>query len=110
MEITTTKENKSFAIKIEAKEGGEVFGWAYLYIMYNDLHKEPFGFMENVFVKEEHRGKGLGTKLIEKLIEEAKAQKCYKLIGNSRYDNPRVHTMYQKMGFKNHGKEFRIDL
>ncbi len=110
MEIITKKENRSYGIKIEAREGEEVLGWAYLYIMYNELHSEPFGFMEDVFVKEEHRGKGLGTKIIERLIEEAKKEKCYKLIGNSRYERPKVHSMYEKMGFKDHGKEFRMDL
>src|SRR3989344_5641006 len=110
MEIITKKENISFRIKFEAKEGEKILGWAYLYIMHNDLHKEPFGFMENVFVQEEHRGKGIGKKLIESLIQEAKKQGCYKIIGTSRYERSEVHSMYEKFGFKDYGKEFRMDL
>lgn len=110
MEIISTKENKSYRIKFEADEGKELLGWAYLYIMHNDLHEEPFGFLENVFVKEEHRGRGIGKKLIESVINEAKRQNCYKLVGTSRYERPEVHAMYIKIGFKDYGKEFRMDL
>lgn len=110
MEIILRKENKSYRIKFEAKEGEILLGWAYLYVMYNDLHEEPFGFLENVFVNEEHRGKGIGTKLIENAISEARRQNCYKLVGTSRYGRPEVHALYEKIGFKDYGKEFRMDL
>ena len=78
--------------------------------MFNDLHKEPFGFLENVFVKEESRGKGVGSKLVQSAIAEAKKQNCYKIICTSRCESPKTHAFYNKLGFKDYGKEFRIDL
>ena len=110
MEIILKKENRSYAIKMEAMENGKVLGRAYLYIMFNDLHKEPFGFLEDVFVEEGNRGKGIGTKLVKEVIAEAKKQNCYKIICTSRYENSAVHDLYEKLGFKDYGKEFRIDL
>lgn len=110
MDIAFNKEKKSYAIKVTAKENGALLGSAYLYIMFNDLHKEPFGFLENVFVQEESRGKGIGSKLVEAVINEAKKQNCYKIICTSRYQSPEVHAFYSKLGFKDYGKEFRIDL
>lgn len=110
MNIISNKENKSYAIKVTVEEEGKIFASAYLYIMFNDLHKEPFGFLENVFVKEESRGKGVGSKLVEAIIDLAKKENCYKLIGTSRYDNSGVHVFYDKLGFKDYGKEFRLDL
>lgn len=110
MKIVLNRENKSCAIKFTAEENGKILGRAYLYILYNDLHKEPFGFMEDVFVEEESRGRGIGTKLINGIIAEAKKENCYKLICTSRYENVKVHALYDKLGFKDHGKEFRIDL
>lgn len=77
--------------------------------MKNDLHEVPFGLMEDVFVDETLRGQGIGTKIVQKLIEVAKEKKCYKLICTSRYSKPKVHELYEKIGFKDHGKEFRID-
>ncbi len=82
----------------------------YLYLLTNDLHQEPFGFIEDLFVQESHRGQGLGTQLLTKVIAEAKAQNCYKLICTSRHSREEVHKMYEKHGFKNYGLEFRMDL
>ena len=84
-------------------------GRASLYIMHNDLHKEPFGFMEDVYIAEEMRGQGLGTSLVKQVIKKAKEMGCYKLIATSRYSRPKVHDLYIKLGFLDHGKEFRID-
>jgi GNAT superfamily N-acetyltransferase len=82
---------------------------AFLYIMHNDLHKEPFGLMEDVYVEESYRGKGLGTKIVKQLIKAAQKEGCYKLIATSRYNRPKVHKLYTKLGFKKQGLEFRID-
>ncbi|HBX16020.1 MAG TPA: GNAT family N-acetyltransferase, partial [Candidatus Magasanikbacteria bacterium] len=35
-------------IKFFIKDGKKEIGRAYLYILKNDLHKEPFGFLEDV--------------------------------------------------------------
>lgn len=110
MEINFSRENKSYAIKILAGENDTILGSAYLYIMFNDLHKQPFGFLENVFVKAENRERGIGSKLVKAAIAEAKKQNCYKIICTSRYKNSAVHALYTKLSFKDHGKEFRIDL
>jgi GNAT superfamily N-acetyltransferase len=110
MDINFKRENKSYAIKVTIEENNAVLGSAYLYIMFNDLHEEPFGFLENVFVNEEVRGKGIGSKLVTAVIEEAKRQNCYKLIGTSRSSNTQVHSFYTKLGFEDYGKEFRMNL
>ena len=110
MEIIPKREDKSYAIKITAEENGNILGWAYLYIIFNEQGKGPYGFLEDVFVNEKNRGKGIGTQLIQAIISEAKKINCYKIIGTSRYERTEVHAMYTKLGFKDYGKEFRIDL
>ena len=109
MEINSEKQNSNF-IKFTAVENGKIIGRAYLFIILNDFGKGPYGFIEDVFVEEGNRGKGVGSKLVNSAIEEAKKQNCYKIICTSRYEKPEVHSLYQKLGFKDHGKEFRIDL
>lgn len=103
------KTIKAHGIKFFAEDNGKKIAHAYLYILKNDLHEQPFGFMEDVFVDENYRSRGLGTKLIEELIKAAKLNNCYKLIGVSRYERPKVHGWYLNFGFKDWGKEFRID-
>ena len=90
-------------------EKNKEVGRARLYVLKNDLHPEPFGFIEDVYIKEECRGKGYGSKLVNLLIEKAKENKCYKLICTSRFTRPEVHNFYKKLGFNKYGYEFRID-
>ena len=91
-----------------SSEGVEV-ARAYLYLMHNDLHKEPFGLMEDVYVDESQRGGGLGTQLVNEIVAAAKETGCYKLIATSRDSRPKVHELYRRLGFSDHGREFRIN-
>lgn len=110
MEIKKTERNDIKSIKVTAEENGEIIGWAFLYIIKNDRHNEPYALMENVYVEKEFRGKGLGKKLVDMLIEEARKNDCYKIIGQSRYGKESAHALYEKFGFRDHGKNFRMDL
>ncbi len=108
IDLTEVTTMQGIRLAISDDSGAEQ-GHAYLYIMYNDLHQRPFGLMEDVFMEESARGKGYGTQLLERLIQEAKNQHCYKLIGTSRDSRPKVHQLYQRLGFTSHGREFRMD-
>ncbi len=109
MEIKKEIKRDAYAVKITAEEGGKVLGRAYLYIIFKDLETEPYGFLTDLVVEEEVRGKGIGSELVKTVIKEAQERGCYKLIGTSRYSRPKVHAWYEGFGFKDYGKEFRID-
>lgn len=98
-----------FKLAMHDDQNKEV-GRAFLYIMYNDLHDRPFGLMEDVYVDDSVRGQGIGTQLVNEVIEMARNQSCYKLIATSRHSRTKVHELYRNLGFTDHGKEFRIDL
>jgi len=104
-----TKEVCASGVKFYVEVDGKEVARAYLYLMNNDLHEQPFGFMEDVFVDESLRGQGIGTTILHDLIAEAKKRGCYKLIGTSRYARPKVHELYLRLGFVDQGKEFRMD-
>ncbi len=105
-----TTEKTSRAIKIFIKNEGVEIARAYIYIIFNGLHNEPYALLEDVFVSEVHRGQGRGKEIIRAAVEEAKKQGCYKLIGTSRYEREKVHKLYLGLGFEDYGKEFRINL
>ncbi|MDP3919129.1 MAG: GNAT family N-acetyltransferase [Nanoarchaeota archaeon] len=107
--VIQKKEVGGIGIKFYVNEMGQEVARAYLYVLTNDLHKEPFGFMEDVFVEEPFRTNGYGNILVDAVIEEAKSRGCYKLICTSRHSKPEVHSWYERKGFENHGLEFRID-
>ena len=101
---------ESYGIKFILKDEEKIIGRSYLYILNNDLHVEPFGFIEDVYVDETCRGHGMGTKLINQMIEKASVLGCYKIIMTSRYSNEKVHKLYTHLGFEDRGKEFRLNL
>ena len=110
MEIKKEIKNDSYAIKIMLEENEKIFGWAFVYIMFQDRHPEPYAYLENVYVEQKYRSQGFGKKLVELAIEEAKERGCYKIIGTSKTEKTLVHDLYEKYGFRKMGYEFRLDL
>lgn len=110
MELNSEIKKDSYAVKFTARQGEAVIGWAYLYLIFQDRHQEPYGLLENVYVMPEFRSQGLGTQLVRAIIEEAKKRNCYKLIGTSKAVNQKAHIFYERLGFKKIGFEFRMDL
>lgn len=94
----------------ETSEGVEI-GRAYLYVLQNDSPR-VFGLLEDVYVDELARTSGVGRRLVEAVIARARKEGCYKLIATSRDDGTRqtVHAWYLRIGFRDYGKEFRMDL
>ena len=105
-----SKKIKSFGYRFTINENGEEIARAWLYVIKNDLHDRPYALLEDLFVKENYRRKGLGKSLLEKVIEKAKEENCYKIIATSRKKRKEVHKFYKKFGFKDYGIEFRMDL
>lgn len=108
--IINKKEISTKGIRLFIEQNGKEISHAYLYLIKNDLHAEPYGLLEDVFVNESSRGSGLGTGLINEIIKTAKENGCYKIVATSRNERPKVHALYEKFGFKNYGLEFRMNL
>jgi GNAT superfamily N-acetyltransferase len=104
------KEQPARGVRFSIEGADGEVARAYLYIMTNDLHAAPFGLLEDVFVVESERGSGLGTTLVEEVVAAARTAGCYKLVATSRASRPKVHALYERLGFTNYGVEFRMDL
>jgi len=104
------EERPARGVRFSVRNGDHEVGRAYLYVMANDLHEEPFGLLEDVFVAESERGSGLGTALVNEVIRAARDAGCYKLVATSRASRPKVHELYERLGFANYGLEFRLNL
>ncbi|HVY67580.1 MAG TPA: GNAT family N-acetyltransferase [Patescibacteria group bacterium] len=110
MKLHKLKLKVPAAVKIVVEEQGRVIGRVYVYVLKNDLHRRPFALLEDLFVDESARNRGLGTALIKAAAAEARRRKCYKLIGTSRRSRTGLHGFYRRLGFSLHGVELRMDL
>jgi GNAT superfamily N-acetyltransferase len=84
-------------------------GWIYFYPLVNS-HPTSVGYVEDLFVDENFRNRGIGTTLACSVLEFAKQTGCYKSIATSRHENIRVHSFWRKLGYRDYGKEFRLDM
>lgn len=103
-------------IRFSCRVKGQEVAHAYLVLYHNDTHpfklqgpNRPKGMLEDLATKPEHREKGYGGALIKQVKEAARQQNCYALIATHRYERPEHDALYLKHGFRDYGKEFRID-
>jgi GNAT superfamily N-acetyltransferase len=95
--------------RLSISKGGTEVARAFVYVLQNNLHDQPFALLEDVYVEEAHRGDMLGTHIIKAAIKIAQKLNCYKLVATSRHERERVHRLYRELGFIDHGIEFRIN-
>ena len=99
-------ENENHIIHV-AELDGEIVGSTTLLIEPKFIHQGGFvGHIEDVAVKKEFEGQGIGMKLVLSLLDVAKERKCYKTILNC--ENGLI-SFYEKIGFKQKSNEMRFD-
>jgi len=103
------EEVTSMGIRCSLKKGEKEAGRAYLFLIRNELHSAPYGLLEDVYVEEQFRSSGIGTELVQTVINLARELGCYKLIATSRIERGEVHEWYEGLGFLRYGYEFRLD-
>jgi len=99
-------ENENHIIHV-AEFDGKIVGSATLLIEQKFIHEGGIvGHIEDVVVKKELEGQGIGMKLVLSLLDVAKERKCYKTILNC--ENALI-SFYEKIGFKQKSNEMRFD-
>lgn len=90
------KEN-SMAIYYVAAEEGKILGYAGMW------HVVTEGHITNVGVLEEMRGRGIGSMLMEKMMETARKKKMTGMTLEVRMGNAPAQALYHKFGFRAEG-------
>ena len=88
-ELTKNK----MAIYIVAKEDDEIVGYGGMWHVINEGH------ITNIAVKKQHRKKGIGTKIINALIDIAKEKEMIGITLEVRVSNDIAKSLYKKSGF-----------
>ncbi|WP_035093560.1 GNAT family N-acetyltransferase [Aquimarina macrocephali] len=97
---------------VVAEIEGEIVGSGYGQIRdrKNFFKQKQLGYIGFMYVKDQHRGKGVSQKII-KYICDWFASKNLEEIRLTVYDqNPRAIRAYEKVGFKKHLIEMRVNL
>lgn len=101
-EIEGNKKIKYFG----AVENGKVISTCYCLIIPNLTRLgSSIAFVENVVTDKEYRGQGLGRKVMEKAIDFARENNCYKVILQSASFRKEAHQFYKNLGFDGESKK-----
>lgn len=101
-EIENNKSIKYFG----AVDNGKVVSTCYCAIIPNLTNNaKSIGFIENVVTDENYRKQGLAKKVIDKAVEFAKANNCYKVFLESGIARTEAHKFYEKIGFETGSKK-----
>lgn len=93
------------------EDNQRIIGTCSLIIIDNLGHKGAnLAVAESMIVSQEYRGHGIGSKLMQFVMEKAKEENCYKLMLSSNKKRIRAHKLYEQLGFQQHGISFMIEV
>lgn len=93
-----------------AVEGRRILATGMVFYIHVPVRGRSFAFVEGLVVDEAARGRGLGTAMLSEFVNLSRKRDCYKIIFTSGFDREDAHALYEKLGFKKWGYEFRMDL
>ena len=100
------KQNPNHIIHV-ATDDGKIVGSTTLLIEQKLIHDGGLvGHIEDVVVRKDYEGQGIGMKLVISLLDVAKQRNCYKTILNCEDS---LNLFYEKIGFKKATNEMRYD-
>ena len=100
------KQNPNHIIYV-AIDNKKIVGSTTLLIEQKFIHDGGLvGHIEDVVVRKDCEGKGIGIKLVTSMLERAKEKNCYKTILDCKDD---VKQFYERIGFKRESNGMRYD-
>ena len=100
--------NPFHKIFVAVKEDDEVIGTTTLIIEQKFIHNCGLvGHVEDVSVRKDYEGAGVGNALVKKAVESAEKFGCYKCVLDCE---TRLIKFYEKLGFRKHEIAMRRDL
>jgi len=90
-----------------AVDDNKIVGSTTLFIEQKFIHDGGLvGHIEDVVVRKDYEGKGIGIELVMSMLECAKEKNCYKTILDCKDS---LKPFYEKMGFKQATNQMRYD-
>jgi GNAT superfamily N-acetyltransferase len=95
---------------VVAEVDGRVAGFAgvtYAWLFHADV---PTARLMSIAVDESCRGQGVGRRLVEASVDQARAWGCDRVELTSRLENAGAHGFYETVGFTHVSKKFQMPL
>lgn len=93
-----------------AESNREIVGAFALMIMDNLAHMgTPSALVEDVVVKENLQGRGIGKQMMIFVMDYCKSNGCYKVALSSNLKRENAHRFYESLGFKKHGYSYLLE-
>ncbi|MGX4585178.1 N-acetyltransferase family protein [Paenibacillus chitinolyticus] len=90
---------------VVAEDGGKLAAVCVLVIVQNLTRGgRPFGLIENVVTRENHRKKGYGSLILQKALDLAREADCYKVMLLTSSKEDATLRFYEKNGFEKDAK------
>jgi GNAT superfamily N-acetyltransferase len=104
-------KNPSFYVLL-AKTNGTAVGYAFYFFTYSSFLARRTLYLEDIFVSENYRNKGIGKLLFNELVNIAKKQKCGRMEWCVLEWNINAINFYEKLGARQlkEWNYYRLDL
>lgn len=94
----------SYSVYVAAAPGGGLVGYAAVHWLPYFILRGPEGYVSELFLSPEARGRGVGSRLLEAVIEEARARGCSRLsLLNNRRRESYERGFYAARGWQERG-------
>lgn len=93
-----------------AQADNKIVGTFALAVMDNLAHMgAPSGLIEDVVVRSDCQGKGIGKQMMRFALACCRENGCYKVALSSNKKRTSAHQFYESLGFQKHGYSFTIE-
>jgi glucosamine-phosphate N-acetyltransferase len=106
--LKTIRENNTSRIYVAESDDGQIIGSITLFLEQKFIHNGgKVGHIEDVVTRKEYSGQGIGSALLQKCVEVARKENCYKVILDCSQNNI---PFYEKAGFREYEVSMRYDI
>ncbi len=107
---TYIKEEMEHHKYFVAEEDKKIIGYLKCRIKEREPFHEKVGYIDEAYVADEHREKGLGTKLLEKAIEWFKKKKMNWATVSTHAEDPDANAFWKRKGFKDYNLIYKMKI